>query len=186
MMVWAEGNEVLDFVVSAVGFCHYVMHVRDEPKAAHDTTMIVTDTGLRLEVFPSAALPAAVIHTADNRTMVRRLAEPIAEIVGMDLARIAAQLCPALVAIDDNLILPPLRRANPLPQAIALIISAGYLAIAWIGTERTAAYWADAPLFSASVVPVVLATMLMPIDKSWLLAWVARFPDRLTTTARTQ
>jgi len=186
MMVWAEGNEVLDFVVSAVGFCHYVMHVRDEPKAAHDTPMIVTDAGLCLEVFPAAALPAAVIHTADNRTMVRRLAEPIAEIVGMDLARIAAQLCPALVAIDDNLILPPLRRANPLPQAIALIISAGYLAIAWIGTERTAAYWADAPLFSASVVPVVLATMLMPIDKSWLLAWVARFPDRLTTTARTQ
>lgn len=188
VMIGTEGNQVGTVIASTIGPRRDVMHVRCQVEAADNTSVAITDAGLRLKELCLAALPVGIIDAVDKVPVVLMLAVAIAIVVLTNLARVQTQFCAARRARNDALLLASGRRRQALPGAVARIFATGSAFLLFRGPhpKRFLAHGTDLGSLAAAIVAVMRASVLVVVDVVALLAWIPGTGNFLTTAARAE
>jgi len=115
--------------------------------------------------------------------------ESIAEVIGLanDLTRISPDRATAVIAFDRDLVLTTGTGCQSLPLAVALVSAARHTVMAWVSVKRETAYRATMPILATPPVAVVLAFVLMALDKARMpLTSIFGNLDRLSAAAGTK
>lgn len=187
MMVWTEGEQVLKMVGATLGTGCDVMNIGRQVKPADNTAVSIAQARLLLVIAPFATTPIAVVDARKERSLMLTLTEAIAEIVLMHLRWVKTDLASAVGAQHGGTILPTCRRGEALPFTVAGIRSTGDALCqgGWMSGDSCSTHRTRLRFLTATIIAVMLSTVLMVLDIARLLAGIVCFGNDAATAART-
>lgn len=180
-MIWAKSNQVGKLVRATIGNRCDVMDLDIELETANDALVIVPQQNLFADKPPFTTLPVAIQVVLFREVCSQ--AKAIAEVPFFHLARILPEFLPAIRALYGDLVFATRRGSKSLPLSVALIAAACAPVMARPCFKGRTANWAASCFLAATVIAIVLATMLVEIDVLILPTWVFVAGNDLTTTA---
>lgn len=161
------------------------MGLNNEIKTAYNAPVVIPDKSLFSMKSLLAALPIAIIDTRKKRSVVLSLTKAIAIMILaiFQLARKSLNFIPAIIARYDEFILPSGLCGQSLPFNVTGSIAARYARLGGPFIESSTTDRASTLFLAATIITVVLASVLMGIDKAGLLARVFGLSDLLPATA---
>lgn len=183
MMIGAKGNQVVKGVCTSILEWCNVMYVNMEVEATNDTAIVVPNHGLLLDKFPFPTLPIP-IHVTSFWDAYRQ-AVTIAIVFVFELARKLLNLSAAVCAIHFYFNVSSCLSGQSLPFDVALVPTAGHLNLRRVGVDFSGANRAGTFFFTAAIVTIVCAAMLVFVDVSVLLRRMLFTRNNLPTSAST-
>lgn len=177
MMIRAQANHIAKFISSSLRSWSDMVYIDKEIKPANNATIAVAF--YNLIAFPARTTPLPswrfVVVYLLSMSMILAYSTTVYVFPIGYFAFPALKFFSAKSALHNFFIFTSSARYQALPFEIALFFSACNLNLAGITFKCFSANWTGALFFSAPIIPIVLAFVLMGIYKSPLLAGVLSF-----------